>query len=58
MLTTGSRTGKMATIYVETEMKLGKGQELRRRNPFAPVDYVMSSLLDYYVVENKQAGIS
>jgi hypothetical protein len=46
----------MATIYVETEMKWCSNQELLRRNPLVPVDYVMGSLLDYYVVENTQAG--
>jgi hypothetical protein len=52
----GCRPEEIATIYVETEMTLWNGQGLRRRNPLVPVDYVMCSLLDYYLVENKQAG--
>ena len=32
------------------------GQGHRHRNTLAPLDYVMGSLLDYYVFENRQAG--
>jgi len=54
--TTGCHPEKIATIYVETEIKWCSDKGLLRRNSLVPVDYLMRSLLNYYVIEYKYVG--
>jgi len=54
--TRGCHPEKMATIYIETEIKWCSDKGLLRRNPLVQVDYVMSPLLNYYVIEYKYVG--